>query len=40
LFQILRAVHRGRYVVKELEGIIQLGKYRAMKRNYPQEPDA
>jgi hypothetical protein len=32
--ELLRAVHKGRYMVKEMIGIIHLKKYRAMKRRY------
>lgn len=32
--EILRAVHRGRFMVKEMIGVIQIKKYRAMKQRY------
>mmetsp|Transcript_54388 Transcript_54388/g.80695 ORF Transcript_54388/g.80695 Transcript_54388/m.80695 type:complete len:121 (-) Transcript_54388:343-705(-) len=32
--EILKAVGRGRYMVKEMAGIIQLKKYREMKKRY------
>ena len=32
--ELLTAVHRGRWWVKELEGVVQLRKYRAMRRVY------
>ena len=32
--ELLRAVHRGRQMVKEMIGVIQLKKYRAMKQRY------
>jgi len=32
--EILRAVHRGRYMVKEMIGVVQIKKYRAMKQRY------
>jgi hypothetical protein len=32
--ELLRAVHKGRHMVKEMIGIIHLKKYRAMKRRY------
>jgi len=35
---IKKAVHRGRYVIKELVGVIQLKKYRTIRRRYD-EPD-
>lgn len=35
--ELLRAVHKGRYMVKEMIGIIQLKKYRAMKKRYGKE---
>ena len=31
---IKRAVHKGRYMVKEMIGVIQLKKYRAMNKRY------
>ena len=32
--EILRAVHKGRFMVKEMIGVIQIKKYRAMKARY------
>jgi hypothetical protein len=32
--EILRAVHKGRYMVKEMIGVIQIKKYRAMRARY------
>ncbi|KAL7581511.1 hypothetical protein ACA910_022080 [Epithemia clementina (nom. ined.)] len=32
--ELLRAVHRGRHMVKEMIGVIKLKKYRAMKQRY------
>lgn len=32
--EILRAVHKGRFMVKEMIGVIQIKKYRAMKQRY------
>lgn len=32
--EILEAVHRGRWWVREIEGVIKLRKYRAMARSY------
>jgi hypothetical protein len=32
--ELLRAVHKGRHMVKEMIGIIQLKKYRAMRQRY------
>ena len=32
--EIKRAVNKGRYHVKEFEAVIQLKKYRAMKKRY------
>jgi len=37
---ILVAVHRGRYMVKELEGVIRLKKYRYLKQTYGSEQGA
>lgn len=31
---ILRAVHKGRQMVKEMQGVIQLKKYRSIKARY------
>jgi hypothetical protein len=33
--ELLRAVYRGRHMVKEMIGVVQLKKYRAMKQRYP-----
>lgn len=35
--EILFAVHRGRHMVKEMIGIIQLKKYRTLKKRYDSE---
>jgi predicted nucleic acid-binding Zn ribbon protein len=32
--EILRLVNRGRYMVKEMEGVIQFKKYRFLRRTY------
>ena len=32
--EILGAVHKGRFMVKEMIGVIQIKKYRAMKQRY------
>eukprot|EP00977_Amphora_coffeiformis_P029921 scaffold43532_cov191-Amphora_coffeaeformis.AAC.3 len=32
--EILHAVHKGRFMVKEMVGVIQIKKYRAMKHRY------
>ena len=32
--EILHAVHKGRFMVKEMVGVIQIKKYRAMKARY------
>jgi hypothetical protein len=37
--EILRAVHKGRFMVKEMVGVIKLKKYRAMKQRYETNPD-
>ncbi|KAL7483710.1 hypothetical protein ACHAW6_009344 [Cyclotella cf. meneghiniana] len=37
---IRKAVGRGRYVVREMEGTIQLKKYRTMRRRYGEGVDA
>jgi hypothetical protein len=36
--ELLRAVHKGRHMVKEMIGIIQLKKYRAMRQRYDENP--
>ena len=40
--EILRAVYKGRFMVKEMIGVIQVKKYRAMKARYDRNdgPDA
>jgi hypothetical protein len=38
--QLLHAVNRGRYMVKEMIGVIQLKKYRTLKQRYGQRPNA
>jgi hypothetical protein len=35
--ELYHAVHRGRHMVKEMIGIIQLHKYRTMKKRYPND---
>lgn len=35
--ELKRAINYGRYMVKEMVGVIQLKKYRAMRRNYEPE---
>jgi hypothetical protein len=37
--ELNKAVARGRYMVREMEGVIQLKKYRAMKKRYGQPAD-
>lgn len=37
--ELLRAVYRGRHMVREMIGVIQLKKYRAMKERYGGIPD-
>eukprot|EP01082_Thalassiosira_pseudonana_P015946 g13885.t1 g13885 contig9:667417-667887(-) len=37
---IRKAVGRGRYVIREMEGTIQLKKYRTMRRRYGEGVDA
>lgn len=36
---IKRAVHEGRWWVKEMQGVIQLKKYRTMKQRYVDDPE-
>mmetsp|Transcript_5511 Transcript_5511/g.16427 ORF Transcript_5511/g.16427 Transcript_5511/m.16427 type:complete len:82 (-) Transcript_5511:238-483(-) len=36
--EIKRAVARGRYMVRELQGVVALKKYRSMKKRYYGEP--
>jgi hypothetical protein len=35
--ELYHAVHRGRHMIKEMIGIIQLHKYRTMKKRYPND---
>jgi hypothetical protein len=35
--EIIRAVHKGRYMIKEMIGVIQLKKYRTMNQRYGQQ---
>jgi DNA-directed RNA polymerase specialized sigma24 family protein len=37
--ELNKAVARGRHMVREMEGVIQLKKYRAMKKRYGQSAD-
>jgi hypothetical protein len=37
--ELNKAVARGRHMVREMEGVIQLKKYRAMKKRYGQPAD-
>jgi hypothetical protein len=37
--ELTKAVARGRFMVREMEGVIQLKKYRAMKKRYGQPAD-
>jgi hypothetical protein len=37
--EILHAVNKGRFMVKEMVGVIKLKKYRAMKQRYESKPD-
>ena len=32
--EVKRAINYGRYMVKEMQGVIQLRKYRAMRKRY------
>jgi hypothetical protein len=36
--ELFRAVNRGRFMVKEMIGVVQLKKFRAMKRRYDDDP--
>lgn len=38
--EIRKAVGKGRYMVKEMIGVIQLKKYRTLKKRYSQEPSS
>jgi hypothetical protein len=37
--EIKRAVNKGRYMTKELIGVIQLKKYRTLKKRYESAPE-
>lgn len=38
--ELLRAVHKGRHMVKEMIGVIQIKKYRAMDKRYGRYSDS
>jgi hypothetical protein len=36
--ELKRAISRGRYMVRELQSIVKIHKYRTLKRNYDPDP--